>query len=496
MPSQDFSGPSHNRALGVLALALLLPVLLALLVFPTAMFDTRELIAWGREFPIVTPFHPPMMVWIGGIVDRLFGTSAAVMILTGQLLIAIGLIYFYRTLRLATTRDNALLFTFLYGTSSYTIFAPLSFALNADILQLTSWPAVVFHFLRAVQSDRMRDWIAFGFWSAVAVLTKYNAVVLFFGTASSILLLPTCRQVLKRPGFYAAIATGVVLILPHAVAVLRHRAAFEYGLDHFDFQNPLSQRLAGVAELVAGYLTFAIPGYAIVAIGIWKRYLAIGLPQERGATASQFLLFTAISTHVVLIILVMVTGLNFLARFAAPYIILTFLALAPLVEWGERTKRWFDGRVAPLVGALYLIAGIAVAIIFTGFASHSAMQEPTAEAARLILKDWHNRYTCGPAYFIGGRQGVYGVGIEAGRNVTALAYREIAGATWYDDNKLRAGGAVVMDTDPEFRERMAKFLPGKTYSNESSVTLPLRRTWTRKQFTFRYRFIAPQGCSR
>ena len=83
-----------------------------------------------------------MMVWIGGIVDRLFGTSAAVMILTGQLLIAVGLVYFYRTLRLATTRDNALLFTFLYGTSSYTIFAPLSFALNADILQLTSWPAV------------------------------------------------------------------------------------------------------------------------------------------------------------------------------------------------------------------------------------------------------------------------------------------------------------------------------------------------------------------
>ena len=471
-------------------------MLLAVIVFPTAMYDTRELIAWGREFPIVTPFHPPMMVWIGGIVDKLFGTSAAVMILTGQLLIALGLVYFYRTLRLATTRDNALLFTFLYGTSSYTIFAPLSFALNADILQLTSWPAVVFHFLRAVQSDRIRDWIAFGFWSAVATLTKYNAVVLFFGMASSILLLPVCRQVLKRPGFYAAIATGTALILPHVIAVLRHSAAFEYGLDHFDFQNPLSQRLAGVAELLTGYLTFAIPGYVIVTIGLWKRFLKFHTPEHDRSTASRFLLFTAISAHLALVALVMVTGLNFLARFAAPYIVLTFLAVAPLMEWSEHCRRWVEHIVMPFTAGLYFVVGIAVAVIFTAFASHSAMQEPTAEAARLILKDWDSKYTCGPAYFVGGRQAVYGVGIEAGRNVTTLAYREIAGATWYDDDKLRKGGAVVMDTDPEFKERMAKFLPGKAYSAESSVTILLKRTWTGKQFTFPYHFIAPQGCSR
>lgn len=460
------------------------------------MYDTRELIAWGREFPIVTPFHPPMMVWIGGIVDKLFGTSAAVMILTGQLLIALGLVYFYRTLRLATTRDNALLFTFLYGTSSYTIFAPLSFALNADILQLTSWPAVVFHFLRAVQSDRMRDWIAFGFWSAVATLTKYNAVVLFFGMASSILLLPACRQVLKRPGFYAAIATGTALMLPHVIAVLRHSAAFEYGLDHFDFQNPLPQRLAGVAELLTGYLTFAIPGYVIVTIGLWKRFLKFHTPEYNRSTASRFLLFTAVSAHLALVVLVMVTGLNFLARFAAPYIMLTFLAVAPLMEWSEYCKRWVEHIVIPFTAGLYFVAGIAVAVIFTAFASHSAMQEPTAEAARLILKDWDSKYTCGPAYFVGGRQAVYGVGIEAGRNVTTLAYREIAGATWYDDDKFRKGGAVVMDTAPEFKERMAKFLPGKAYSAESSVTILLKRTWTGKQFTFPYHFIAPQGCSR
>lgn len=496
MSNQSFIDTPRNRAIGVLGLALLLPVVLAIVVFPTAMYDTRELIAWGREFPIVTPFHPPMMVWIGGLVDRLFGPSAAIMILAGQILIAVGLIYFYRTLRLATTRDNALLFTFLYGTSSYTVFAPLSFALNADILQLTSWPAVVFHFLRAVQSDRMRHWIAFGFWSAVAILTKYNAVVLFFGLTSGILFLPPFRSALKRKGFYVAVAIGMALVLPHAIAVLRHRAAFEYGLDHFDFQNPLSHRLTGVAELFVGYLTFALPGYLIGAVALWKGYLVIRAPESDYFPAARLLLITAISAHIALVVLVMVAGLNFLARFTAPYIMMTFLAVAPLVAWNDHCQRWIDRRVVPFVGALYVLAGITAAILFTAFASHSAMQEPTAEAAQLILKDWNSNYSCGPAYFVGGRQATYGVGIEAGRTVTALAYREIAEATWYDDDKLRAGGAVIMDTDPEFKERMAKYLPGKIYSAERKISVPLRRTRTGKEFVFHYRFIAPQGCQR
>lgn len=496
MPNQDISGPSRHRALGILGLALLLPALLALIVFPTPMYDTRELIAWGREFPIVTPFHPPMMVWIGGIIDKFFGASAFVMILAGQLLIAIGLIYFYRTLLLVTTRDNALLFTFLYGTSFYTAFAPLSFALNADILQLTSWPAIIFHFLRAERSNRLPHWLAFGVWSSIAMLTKYNAVVLFVGMASGILLLPTLRTILRRPGFYVAVTTGLVLILPHAITVFRNGAAFAYGLDHFDLQNPIAQRISGIAELFTGYLTFAAPGYAIVAIGLWRKYLVTGSPLPTEASASQFLLLTAASAHAALVVLVLTAGLNFLARFSAPYIMLAFFAAAPHIQWGDGCRRWFETRVIPLTGGLYLIAFVFAAIAFTAFASHSVMQEPTAEAARLMLKDWDSKYSCGPAYFVGGRQRVYGVGIEAGRDITALAYREIGAATWYDDAKLRARGAIVIDTDPEFKERMAKFLPGKSYSAESILSLPLRRTSTGKQIAFPYHFIAPEGCRR
>ena len=120
----------------VAAAAFLVPVALALIVFPTAMIDTRELFAWGRFFPLATHKHPPMMAWIGGLVELVLPATAAMAILAGQFLNAVGVAYLYATLRLIVDRERAAFFAFLFATSLYFQLAPLSYALNADILQV------------------------------------------------------------------------------------------------------------------------------------------------------------------------------------------------------------------------------------------------------------------------------------------------------------------------------------------------------------------------
>jgi len=235
--------PSSGKSFGILIFAVMLPVLLAILVFPTAMYDTRELIAWGREFPLITPAHPPIMAWIGGVVDWALGPSAAATIFVGQILLLAGLTYFYATLALMVSRQQAAFVTFLFGTSFYTIFAPLSFALNADLLQLTSWPAVVFHLLKAARSNRWRHWIAFGIFSAIAMLTKYNAVILFVGLAAGMVAVPFFRQLFMRPRLYVAIAIGIVLLVPHLWAAMRHVGDALAALENIRVVRRLTRRL-------------------------------------------------------------------------------------------------------------------------------------------------------------------------------------------------------------------------------------------------------------
>ncbi len=495
MPIEPAATAFPSKALASLALALALPIALATTVFPTPLYDTRELIAWGRQFAWVTPVHPPMMAWIGGAVDWLAGPSAAAMILTGQLLLTVGLAYLYAILRLVTAPGNAALFTWLFGISLYTVFAPLSFALNADILQLTPWPAIVFHGLRAGRTDRLTHWIALGVWSAIGMLTKYNAAVLFMGMAVAMLTVPAFRSIPTRPGFYLALIIGLALVAPHALAVAQNHGAVAWGIEHFDGASSFADKINRLYEYLLGYFICLVPGALIVATGFWKGFFALRRsPDSASSDDYRFLLVMNATMQIVLLALLLVAGLDYVWRFDAPYAMMAVPALAPLVAWNEGCRAWFERRVTMTIAAVYLIAGAVITVLYLTFASHSGLQEPTPAAARAILADWHSTYPCGPAYVLGGRQAAYGVGIEAGRGITALSYRDITRAPWFDPGALQARGAIVIDTIPGIGERMARFLPGVATSDEKTISLPLRRTHKAKTFNYLYRFVAPQGC--
>jgi len=487
------SGALPTRRQGLaLALTLCVPVALAAIVFPTPMYDTRELIAWGRHFPLVTPDHPPLMAWIGGAVEKLFGGSAASMVAANQILMAVGLCYFYAVLRLMLAPAAAALFTLIYGASFYTAFGALSFALNADILQLTSWPAVVFHGLRAGRTNRISHWIGLGIWTAAALLTKYNSVVLLAGLGVALLVVRDFRSMLRRPGLYLAMALALLLVSPHVIAVLGRGTAVSYGLARFEADS-LTARLSSLGQLIAGHLAFLMPALVVVAVGLWRGLLA--RQREAMSGEQQVLLVTNATMLVILLGLVLGGGLSYVFRYSAPYAMMAALGLAPLLRPAGGWQAWAERELPLTLAALYAALGMAIAIVYLGFASHSAMQEPTAAGAAAILAEWDRAYPCGPAYFFGGRQEVYGVGLQAGARVTPLFYRDVAGAPWFDPARLKAGGAIVIDRDPgEVDKRMGFFLPGLTRSPEHLVTLPLRRTSKAKTITYHLYFVAPQGC--
>jgi 4-amino-4-deoxy-L-arabinose transferase-like glycosyltransferase len=493
--TQEASSTLPRRVVAVLAFVLLLPVALAVIAFPTAMYDTRELIAWGRHFPLVTPDHPPMMAWIGGTVDLLFGHSAFVVVLANQILMAIGLAYFHAVLRLVGPRSSAWLFTLLYGASFYLAFAPLSFALNADILQLTSWPAVVYYCLRAARTNQWAHWLGFGASSAAALLTKYNAAVLLAGIGVAMMAEPAFRRMWRHPRLYAAIALGLALVAPHVHAVLTHGQAVSYGLAHFTPAGAISKRLLDLGQLLLGHAIFLLPGAIIVLIGLKHGELALRSDNVAN-DERRFLVVMNIGMQAALLLLVLGTGLDYIFRFSAPYAMMIALGLAPLLRPNGDWRRWAERRVIAVLGGLYLAIGVIVATVYTIFASHSAMQEPTEAGARAILDDWDKQFPCGPAYFIGGRQKVYGVGIAAGPQITGLFYRDIAGAAWFDRAKLLAGGGIVMDGTAEYQSHLQNYLFGLPPTPERSVTVPLRRTFKSKNFTYVYHFIPPQDCGR
>jgi len=475
---------------------MLIPVLLAVVVFPTAMYDTRELIAWGRQFPLTTPYHPPLMVWIGGIVDKVAGTSAVAAIAAGQLLMAVGIYYFWRVLRIVSSPTSATFFTFLFATSAYIVFGPLSFALNADFLQLLSWPAILFHFFSAQRTNKLSQFMAFGFWSAIAFLTKYNALVLLAGLGVSMMSIPAYRRLLSEWRFYAGVAIGLALIAPHVVAAFNHIGPIEYGAATFDPHAAISARLDYLASWIIGAFVGVFPGIIAVLFGWRTGVLQFeGGKDKANRDARLALLVTTIAINVVVVGLIVAAGLAYRPRYSPPYAMVAVLAVAPWVSWRDDAATWIEGAVARSIGAFNLAIALVLVVVYTFFASHSGMQEPTRSAAAAILADWHSRYSCGPGYFFGVRQNVYGVGIEAGRDVTTLSGSDLAGASWFDPDRWYREGAVIIDTPEDARNWQSAYQPGPAATPEASVALPLRRTRLNKQFVYSYHFIAPHDCA-
>ncbi|RED38108.1 dolichyl-phosphate-mannose-protein mannosyltransferase [Rhodopseudomonas thermotolerans] len=483
--------------LAVLAAAIVLPVLLAAVVFPTPLYDTRELIAWGRHFPLITPVHPPMMVWAGGAVDRLFGPSGAAIVAANQVLMAIGFAYLYAVLRLLVERPMATYLIVLAGTSFYAVFAPLSWALNADILQLTSWPAVIFHLLRARQSDRWLHWILLGVWAAIAALTKYNAAVLFLAIAVGVVALPSFRRCLTRPGFYGAVLIATLLLLPHVITALKFGSTLAYGERHFTGGGSLGDSARRFGLLVVGYLLLLLPGGVIVAVSSARHMISVRVPRFSEASDDlKFIVIVNVSMLVILLGLIGGLGLEYIARYGAPFSLLAVPALAPLLRWNEPRRESCERQTAWTLAGLYGALSAVVMIAYLGPASHSGLQEPTADAARLILDDWRGRYSCGPGYFLGDRQTVYGIGIAAGPDGDSTTIHFIPATRWFDQRKLDDQGAVLVYTLPQVPAQFAAAYPGRAMSEEKRIDVPVLRTHNGKTKEYYYRFVAPKGCDR
>lgn len=481
----------------LVAFALLLPVGLAALVFPTPLYDTRELVAWGRHFPLVTPVHPPMMVWAGGIVDRFFGPSGTAIVAANQICLAIGLAYLYAILRLLVERGMAAYMLALTAASFYVVFAPLSWALNADILQLMSWPAVLYHFLRGRSTDRWPHWILFGVWTAIAALTKYNALVLLIGIAAGIVVVPSFRSCLRRPGLYVAALIGGLLMLPHVIAALQVGTTIHYGERHFKGFGSAADTARRFGWLLVGYLPILLPGAIILAISAARRMVVWRLPRFAAASDElKFVVVVNIAMFAVLLVLIVGFGLEYIARYGAPFAELSVLALAPLFSWAADRRDAVMRQTAQSLGLVYGGLALAVSVIYLFFASHSGLQEATAQAARLVLNDWNSKYTCGPGYFLGDRQTVYGIGIDAGPDGDSMALEFVPKARWFDRNKLATQGAVLIYTLPQVPTDFAAAFPDLTMSDEKRISVPVLRTRTGKTKDYFYRLVTPKDCAR
>lgn len=221
--------------------------------------DEAQYFLWSLEPAWGYFSKPPMIAWTIGAATFICGDSEPCIRLPALLLFATtAWIIAALTTRLYDTLTGmwaGIAFATLFLASFY------SWVMTTDSLLLFFWSLSLLLFLRAVESDRWRDWIALAVTVGLGLLSKYS-MGLFLGCALLVLWIDHRPRLASSKPWAAALLASTFLVpnlawnLTHEFATLRHTAEISQ-LDR-DLVNPGSLAAFVAAQFgVMGPLLFA-----------------------------------------------------------------------------------------------------------------------------------------------------------------------------------------------------------------------------------------------
>ena len=265
--------PALAATLGLITLLTLLHLLVAPRV--ELSVDEAHYALYGLYLDWSYFDHPPMVGWLQALVLP-FGQSDFALRLVPITLSAAASLVLYRLAReLFPERSGWLGFIAVALFQAGIIVQLLGVALVPDGPLLLFGLLAVLQLRRAMQGDRLRDWLLSGLFLGLAGLSKYTAITLVAGAILALLAGGYWRRMLS-PGPWAAAGIGLLLILPVLWWNMQHDwISFNYQLEHGTRggQWSVSRFLLGQAGQLLAYAPILyLAGWAALLLGLreWR----------------------------------------------------------------------------------------------------------------------------------------------------------------------------------------------------------------------------------
>jgi 4-amino-4-deoxy-L-arabinose transferase-like glycosyltransferase len=309
---------------------------------------------------------------------------------------------------------------------------------NVNVALLGFWALTVLLFWRATRRDSLRAWALTGAAAAAAILSKYLAVFLLLPLFLYLLVDDQARAQLRRPGPYLGLACFLALLAPHLAWVWQHDfVTLGYGLqrtgvgEHPGWSahllNPLRFLLAQAAHLVLPLLLLWL-----LARPAW----------QAGSDASRrYLLFAGLGPLLGFLVISALTGMRLRSMWGTPLLAiaglyLVYHLLPPAATWRWRRFALGWGLAAALFPLAYALAYQADPSKRTHY--------PGRELARQFEAYWEARFQRPLSIVIGDEWFAGNVGWYAVARPSVYLEVDPAIATWVDDVRVRAHGALLV----------------------------------------------------
>ena len=368
--------------------------------------DMAEAYVWGQEFQLGYNQHPPLWAWIAGAWFRVFPRAGWSFDLLSILNASLGLFGSWKLIGKFAKGDRRIAATALLLLTPFYTFLSLKY--NANTIFLSIWPWTLFFFVRSIDSHRLGDAVGFGVFMALAMLSKYYAVVLGLTCLAAALVHPERGRYFASWSPYLSTALGLALFAPH-VWWLFHRdfLPVRYAMNLSAAHGLASRGIAGAAKFALDLVVACAAYQALVAIVILvgRGKGARPTPSERWRDPRFRIVAILVLTPVILTLL---AGLVFRLKISSNMMFGVF-SLAPLflidligVADDARLKR-LALRLACGLSLIALALSPVVALTkITQAKDDPNLTLPRRELAREATRIWRERTGLALAYVAGG----------------------------------------------------------------------------------------------
>lgn len=350
--SSEEDRPSTRLAQAwLLLLLLLLLTAYRLWVIPrlgvTLYIDEAQYWTWAQHLDWGYFSKPPVVAWLIAASTAVFGDGLLAVKLPSLLLYpATAWVMFLLGQRIFDARVG---FRTGLAFALIPIVSALGLAVSTDAPLLFCWAAAMLCLLRAIEYDRLRDWLLLGAIVGLGIMAKYTMAA--FGFSAMLYLLGDAkrRRVFTHPGLWVAIALACLIVLPNIVwnwandfPTLRHTA----DITHVDGSN---EKTGNLGEFLLAQVGSLGPGFALAFLA----GLALAARKWRDPRY-QFLLAFSLPLFGVVFFQALRSEAN--GNWAAPAL-LTALLLS--VKWlARRRNRWWitalSLNIVLMLGAYHL----------------------------------------------------------------------------------------------------------------------------------------------
>lgn len=209
--------PVHFILWGIIAIVMVRITL----VFTMGMMPQDAYYYLYSEYLSLSYFdHPPMVAWILRMFSLLFGKTVIGVKLTNFIVTGFTVFAFYHLSR--QFYKGFYLERSLYLLLSTMMISILSLVTTPDVPLLLFWTLSVLFMYRAVDENRLQDWLMAGLMSGLAFDSKYTAVILWVGLVGFLITFPPKRHLLRSYKPYVSLLLFILAISPVIIWNIQH----------------------------------------------------------------------------------------------------------------------------------------------------------------------------------------------------------------------------------------------------------------------------------